>query len=88
MDPGDKKLDSAGRQLWQAAMRDAKPLKRGRRLAPAEQQADGDAPAKPPPSPKPTPKSPSADIPQVASWFAEIIPPCHRRGNEIIFAVA
>ncbi len=29
-----------------------------------------------------------ADIPQIASWFAEIIPPCHRRGNEIIFAAA
>ncbi len=28
------------------------------------------------------------DIPQIAPWFAEIIPPCHRRGNEIIFAAA
>ena len=30
----------------------------------------------------------STDIPQIAPWFAEIIPPCHRRGNEIIFAAA
>ena len=29
-----------------------------------------------------------SDIPQIAPWFAEIIPPCHRRGNEIIFAAA
>ena len=29
-----------------------------------------------------------ADIPHIASWFAEIIPPCHRRGNKIIFAAA
>ena len=28
------------------------------------------------------------DIPQIVSWFAEIIAPCHRRGNEIIFAAA
>jgi CRP-like cAMP-binding protein len=27
-----------------------------------------------------------ADIPQIASWFAEIIPPCHRRGNGTISA--
>ena len=26
------------------------------------------------------------DIPQIASWFAEIIPPCHRRGNGTISA--
>ncbi len=26
------------------------------------------------------------DIPQIATWFAEIIPPCHRRGNGTISA--
>jgi prepilin signal peptidase PulO-like enzyme (type II secretory pathway) len=28
------------------------------------------------------------DIPQIIFWFAEIIPSCHRRGNEINYAAA
>lgn len=57
MGEDNKNLDSEERRLWQAAMRDAKPLKPGRRLAPAEKQAAQDVPAKSAPSP--TPKAPA-----------------------------
>ncbi len=80
MGQGNKSLDGAERQLWQAAMRDAKPLKRGRRLAPAEKQADQDAPAKPPPSPRPATKT-AAKVRPKATPRAPASAPTHDLGH-------